>query len=97
MGDVAGEVVGRELVFGIETFFLQILRPACELRPEALSELRGVLGLRDSVDEDEQIAALFNRHLIFFSFFAAAVDLSVGERVLAEVVRREGKTPAGQS
>ena len=28
VGDVAGEVVGGELVFGVEAFFLQVVGPA---------------------------------------------------------------------
>ena len=53
-------------------------------------------GAGDGGDEDEHVAALLDGHLVFFGLLAAAVDLAVGERVLAEIVRGEGELPAGE-
>ena len=47
-------------------------------------------------DQDEQVAALFDRHLVFLSELAAAVHLAVGQRIGAEIVRRERPLPARQ-
>jgi len=49
---------------------------------------------RQRGQEDQHIAALFHRHLVLLGALAAAVDLSVGLRVGAQIVRREGEAPA---
>ena len=79
---------------GIETLFAQVLGPFGHLRPVA----RGVIGValhaRQRRQHDQHIAALFHRHLVLFGALAAAVDLPVGLRIRAQIVRRERKAPA---
>ena len=48
------------------------------------------------VGKDQQVAALFHRHLVVFGLLAAAVDLPVGQRIGAQIVRRKGQLPARQ-
>ena len=49
--------------------------------------------MRQRREHDQHIAALFDRHLIFFGAFGAAVDLAISPRVGAEIVRRERPAP----
>ena len=49
-----------------------------------------------AVGKDEQIAALLHGHLVVFGAFAAAVDLAIGERIGAQIVRRKRPLPARQ-
>ena len=96
VGQVAGEVVGAELVLGIEALARQVVGP--------LGQNCGQYSLAKSAlpspchggDEDEQVAAFLDRHLVVLGALAAAVDLAVGEWVGAEVVRGEGPLPARQ-
>ncbi len=93
MGQVAGEVVGAELVLGIEPLVLQIFRPLLQLWPIAAGEIGVAFHLGDGREQDQQVAALLDRHLVLFRSLAAAIALAVGVRVLTEVVRCEGKLP----
>ena len=47
----------------------------------------------DRIYEDDEVAGLFDRHLIFFGLLAAAVVLAVRQRVLAEIMWSEGEVP----
>ena len=60
-----------------------------------LGEVGVAFGAGEGVDEDDHVAGFFDGHLVVFGVFAAAVDLAVGEGVLAEVVGGEGEVPAG--
>ena len=79
---------------GIEALLVQVLGPLGQLRPVA----RGVIGVafhaRQRRQQDQHIAALFHRHLVLFGALAAAIDLAVGLRIRAQIVRREGEAPA---
>jgi hypothetical protein len=44
--------------------------------------------------QDQHIAAFFNGHLVVFSLFASAIDLPIRQRIGAEIMRRERKSPA---
>src|SRR5579871_5624468 len=96
MRDVACEIVCRELVFRIEPLLLQELCPLGKLWPEAFCKMRVSLGTSQRIDEDQKIAALFDWHLILFGFLAAAVFLSVRQRILSEIVWSEGELPASE-
>ena len=89
-----GEVVRAKLVFRIKTFFLQIPRPFFKRRPVARGKVCIAFHLRDGTEETKQIAALFDRHLIIHAALAIAINLAVGLRIGAEVVRCERKFPA---
>ena len=91
---MSGEVVGAELVLGIETFLLEIGRPLLELRPVALCEIGVSIDPGDRGHQDQQIAALLDGHLIPSAGLSAAVDLPVGLGIGAQIVRREGELPA---
>ena len=91
---VAGEIVGAKLVLRIETFRLEIFSPLLELLPVESGEIGVAFHLRDDGHEDEQIAALLHRHLVFLIALAAAIDLAVRLGIRAEVVRREWELPA---
>ena len=52
---------------------------------------------RQRGQQDEHVAALFHRHLVLLGALAAAVDLAVGQRIRAQIVRREGPRPAGHA
>ncbi len=92
--EVPGEVVGAKLVFRIKSLVLEILRPLLQLRPIKPGEVGVAFHLRDGRHQDQQVAAFLDGHLVVLAAFAAAIDLAVGLRVSAEVVRREGKRPA---
>ena len=77
MGEMAGEVIGGELVGGVEAFVAQVFRPLGELGPVLFGEVVVIFFAAHGRDHDEQVAALFYGHLVFFSKFAAAVDLAV--------------------
>ena len=80
VGEVAGEVVGAELVLGVEALGLEVLGPSGEHRPVAAGEVRVALHPRDRGHQDEHVAGLLDRHLVLFGLLAAAVDLAVGVR-----------------
>ena len=48
---------------------------------------------RDHGRDDEHVARLLDRHLVLLGLLAAAVDLAVGLRIRAQVVRGEGELP----
>ena len=79
---------------GIEALFLEILGPLFELRPVEAGEVGVAFHLRDGADQEQQVAALLDGHLVVLAALAAAIDLAVGVRIGAEVVRREGELPA---
>jgi len=91
---VACEVVGAELVLRIEAFGLEVLGPRRQLRPVQTRKVRVALHLRDGGHEDQQIAALLDGHLVLLGALAAAVDLAVGVRVLAQVMRSKREPPS---
>ena len=64
-----------------------------ERRPVPVRERRAAVDLREAGHAQQHVAALLDRHLALLGLLAAAVDLTVGERVRAEVVRREREFP----
>ena len=78
MGQVAGEVVGAELILGVEALLGEVLRPPGRLRPVAAGEVGVALDAGQRGQQDEQVAALLDRHLVLFGPLAAAVHLAVG-------------------
>ena len=94
MGQVTGEVVGAQLILGVETLGLEIVGPLVQDRPVLAGEVRVALGLGQGRQEDEHVAGFLDRHLVFLGPLAAAVDLAVGQRIGAEIVRGEGPLPA---
>ena len=87
MCNVAGKVIGGQLILRIESLFLQIFSPFCKLRPVAFRKLRVAFRPRQRIGEDEHVPALFNRHLVLFSLFSAAVNLPIGQGILTQVMR----------
>ena len=92
MRQVAGEVVGGKLVGGVEALVAQVVGPFGELRPVLAGEVPVAQFALHGGDQDEQVAALFDRHLVFFGALAAAVDLAVGQRIGAQIVRARRAT-----
>ena len=91
---MTGEIIGAKLVLGIEAFFLEILGPLFQPLPVKTGEVRIPFHFRDRSHQEQQIAGLFDGHLVPRRALAAAVNLAVGVRIGAEVVRRERKIPA---
>ena len=91
---MTGEVVRAELVFGVEPLGFQECGPAGQQGPMSLGETRVPVDLRDGRHEDQQVARLFDRHLVLLSLFSAAVTLTVGFGITAQVVRRKVEFPA---
>jgi len=91
---MSGKIVGAELVVGIEAFGRQILGPARDGRPPLCGKVRAVLDVRERAETDQHVAALFDRHLVLLAPLAAPVALTVAQRVLADIVRREVERPA---
>ena len=89
-----GEVVGAKLILRIEPLFLQIIRPFFQRRPILFRIFRIAFDVGDGRDEDEQITAFLDGHLILLVFLPAAVNLPVGLWISPQIVRREGKFPA---
>ena len=79
---------------GSRPFSREVLGPPGELGPAPAGEVPIAEFLLHGGDEDEKVAAFFDGHLVFFGALAAAVDLTIGERVGAEVVGGEGPLPA---
>src|SRR6185437_6785723 len=94
VGYMACEVIGGELIFGVEAVCLKVLGPLRELRPETFRESGVAFGSGDGIGQNEEVAALLDGHLVLFGLLSAAVFLTIGQRVLAEIVRGEGKLPA---
>ena len=92
---MAHEVVRAKLVFRVEPELLQILFPSRELGPPPAGEIRVAFHVSDGSAQQDQVAALLDRHFEVFlaGTFAATVDLPVGLRINANVVRRERKLP----
>ena len=95
MREVSGEVVGAELVPGIEAEPPEVFRPLRHRRPPLLGEAGVPLLLRQRRERDEHVAALLHRHPVRVSVRLAGlgvcphrVHLARGERILPEVVRR---------
>jgi hypothetical protein len=82
VGNVPGKVICGQLIFGIEPFFFEKTCPLRKLRPETLCKRGAPFSPRQSVDQNEHVAALLDGHLVFFRFFSTAIDLPIGERVL---------------
>ena len=61
-----GEVVGAELILGIESLLLEVLGPLLELRPVAAGEVGVAVDLGRSRHQDQHVAALLDRHLVLF-------------------------------
>ena len=62
--------------------------------PVEAGEIGIALHLRDGGQQAEEVAAFLDGHLVFLAGLAVAVNLAVGHRVNAEVVRREREFPA---
>jgi hypothetical protein len=94
VGQVAGEVVGAELVLRIEALRLEELGPLGQSRPVPLGEVGVSFHLCQSRQDQEHVAALLDRHLIVLGLLAAAVDLAIGHGVRAQVVRGKRELPS---
>ena len=96
MGQVAHEVVGAELVLGVLAVLLEVGLPPRQLRPPLRGEVGVAVHLGDGGAEQDQVAALLDRHHVglVLRVLAAAVDLAVGLRIGADVVRGERELPA---
>jgi len=90
---MAREVVGAELVLGIEALRQEVLRPLLQHRPVAVDHSRVAPRLRQGREEDEHVARLLHRHLVLLARRPAPVHLTVREGVLPYVVGREGEGP----
>ena len=95
MREVSCEVVGAELVPGIEAEPLEVFRPLRHRRPPLLGETGVPLLLCERRERDEHVAALLDRHAVGVGVRLAGlgvrphrVHLARGEGILPEVVRR---------
>ena len=96
VGQVAGEVVGAELVLGVEPLLFEVGRPALELGPVGGREVGVAVEPGDGGQQDQHVPGLLDRHLVDLGPLAAAVDLAVGQGVGAQVVRCERELPAAR-
>src|ERR1700685_3506092 len=87
------EVISTELIFRIEALGKKILSPFRNQRPVTPSERSIVFGVSKGGNHENHVARLFHWHLVILSHLAAAVELPVGQRIDAEIVRREGEFP----
>ena len=83
---VSGEVVGAELVGGVESVFYQIVGPGGDDVPVAVGVGCVALDARDFGGEGEHIASLLERHV-------GSVYLAVGYGIGAQVVGGKGLVP----
>src|SRR6266478_9063167 len=97
MCEVAREIVRGELIGWIHPLVSKIFRPLLQLRPIPASEIGIALRLGQCSEHQKHVAALFNRHLIFFSTFSSPIDLPVGFGICAKVEWCERKAPAARS
>ena len=92
--EVSCEVVGAELVSGIEAEPPEVFRPLRHRRPPLLGETGVPLLLRERRERDEHVAAFLDRHPVRIAIWPAVtvvphpVDLPRRERILSYVVRR---------
>ena len=99
MPPVTGKVVGAELRFRVLSIFDKIVGPSAQQTDVGLIEpFRVALYAAYSRREDEQVAALLDRHIPSESPVGIrscdAVSLSVGMRISAQVVGSEvGESP----
>ena len=93
VSEVTGEIVGAKLVLRVKTLRLEILYPALELLPVKPGEIGVAFHLRDGAEQQQQIATLLDRHLVFLGAFATAINLAVCLGISAEVMRRERELP----
>ena len=96
MGQVAGEVVGAELILGVEPLLFEVVGPGLELGPIGRGEVGVPLDLGDGAEDQEDIAGLLHRHLVDLGPLAAAVNLAVGDRIGPQVVRGEREFPSAR-
>ena len=95
--EMAGEVVGAELVLRVKALGLEVLGPLLQHRPILLAKIGIALDLRQRGQQHQHVAGLLDRHLVLFGALTAAIDLAIGQRVSAEVVRRKRPPPARRS
>src|SRR5262245_35399669 len=93
MREVTGEVVGAKLILWVKALRLQVLGPLFELVPVKRRKISVAFHLRDGAEEQQQVPALLDRHLVLLRALATAVNLPVCFWVSAEIVRRKGKFP----
>ena len=91
-GDVAGEIVGGELVARIKAVVLEIVGPLGERRPVRLGEIGVAFDLGERGHHAEHVAGFFDGHAAVR--IAAAVNLAGGVRVGAQIVRGRVMLPA---
>ena len=84
---VSGEVVGAELVLRVLSVLHKIVCPELYDIPVFVHICRAVLELAYHRGKSDHVARLLQRHV-------SAVDLSVGDGICAEIVRRERLCPA---
>ena len=93
MGEVAGEVVGAELLAGVVAVHFEVAHPAAEDVEVRGGEGGVARGEGGCGLHDEHVATFLDGHLLFklqlAGFAVEAVGLSVDERVGAAVVRGE--------
>lgn len=77
VSEVAGEVVGAELVLGIVPLVQQIVGPELQGLPVAPRKIEIAAEFDQRAGEQQHVAALLDRHLVVVRALAAAVDLAV--------------------
>ena len=86
MGEMAGEVIGAELVGWVETLLQQVIRPGGQHFP-MLGRIVGVaLHHGDRRGQHQHVATLLHRHITI-------VGLAVRDRIGAHVMCWEGLLP----
>ncbi len=94
VGEVAGEVVGAELVFRIETLFREVVRPLGKNGPVLVGEFCVAFDLGDGGDEEEHVAAFLDGHLVALGFLTATIDLAIGEGRCRDRAEQTGTSSA---
>ena len=96
MSEMAHEVVGAELILGVSAISLEVRFPARQLRPPEPGKIGVFFHPGDGCAQKDQVGALLDRHHVGLvrRRLSAAVDLAVGLRIHADVVRGERKLPA---
>src|SRR5215831_9059443 len=87
------EVVCTKLVLGIKTFGFEVIRPFLQLLPVKSGEIRVAVHLRNRADEQQEVTTLFNRHLVVHTALSITIYLTVGLRILPEIMRSKWKLP----